>query len=78
MYVRFIYLLYHIMIVPYNTLLYLALSRWVLCIGATLKQTWNKVSKKEQILSASYEDDITSKMELNEAVIGAYLYIYYC
>ena len=34
---RFIYLLYHIMIVPYNALLYLALIKALFFIGAIVK-----------------------------------------
>ena len=53
MYLRFIYLLYHIMIVRYNALLYLTVIRPVFCIGAIVKPNWNKVCKKKRILCGS-------------------------
>ena len=37
------------MIVPYNTLLYLALIRPVFCIGAIINPNWNKVYKKKSM-----------------------------
>ena len=36
------------MIVPHNTLLYLALIRPVFCIGAIVKPIWYKVCKKKK------------------------------
>ena len=47
MHLKFIYLLNHIMFVPYNVLLYLALIRPVFCIGAIIKPNWNKMCKKK-------------------------------
>ena len=47
MYLRFIYLVYHIMTVPCNALLYLALIRPVFSTGAIVKQNWNKVCKNK-------------------------------
>ena len=44
---RFIYLFYHITVVPYNALLYLALIRPVFRIGALLSQTEIKCVKKK-------------------------------
>ena len=56
MYLRFIYLLYHIMIVQYNALFYLALIRPVFCIGAIVKQNWNKVCKKKSDIEDLFKD----------------------
>ena len=55
----FIYLLYNIMILPYNALLYLALIRPVFCIGAVVKPNGNKVCKKKLFIYFVLLDNMT-------------------
>ena len=55
----FIYLLYNIMILPYNALLYLALIRPVFCIAAVVKPNGNKVCKKKLFIYFVLLDNMT-------------------
>ena len=66
MYLRFIYLLYHIMILPSNALLYLALIRPLFCIGAIVKPNWYKVWEKffqKKNLSEFFFSDLFIRQE---------------